>query len=69
MPDVEVLGILKIMHEVVGDQPVHRKFDPQKINASNSSSCKTHTQTRSSNQIMQMELLIIQACQTNSNPV
>ena len=51
MCDMELLGILKIMYEVVGGQEADRKFDCQTIQSSSTSFCKTNTdrETKSDN--------------------
>ena len=43
IPDIKLLGILKITYKAVGDQKEDRKCDSQTIQPSNSSSCKVNT--------------------------
>ena len=43
MPDIELLGILKITCDVVEDQQVGRKFDLEITEATHALNCKTHT--------------------------
>ena len=43
MPDIELLCIMKIMCEVVGDQQADRKFNSQTIKLSSTQSCKPNT--------------------------
>ena len=61
MPDIELLGILKMVYEVVGGQQADGKFDSQTIQPSSGPSYK-------SNQIMQISLMWIQTCQIISSP-
>ena len=42
MPDIKLLGILKIIHEVIGDPHESRKFNSQTIEASNNPSYRTN---------------------------
>ena len=39
MPDIELIGIIKIMSEVVEDQWVDRKFDSQTMAPASTLSC------------------------------
>ena len=43
MLDIELLGILKIMCEVMKDHQEGRKFDPQMIEPTSAVNCRTHT--------------------------
>ena len=43
MPDIELLGLPKIMCEVVRDQQADQKFRFQTIQATSGSSCKENT--------------------------
>ena len=43
MPDTELLDILKIICEVVGDQKTDRNFDSHTVQPSNGSSCKVNS--------------------------
>ena len=43
MSDVEFLGILKIMHEVVDDKQVHRKFNSKTMEAATALCYRTNT--------------------------
>ena len=42
MPDIELLGILKIMYNVVEDQQADRKFDSQTMKPAGTLSCRAN---------------------------
>ena len=60
MPDIELLSILKITCEIMGDQPADRKFDLQTIEPCNGSICKTNTS-------QQIKINKVDGVDTNSN--
>ena len=51
MPDIELLGMLMIMCEVVGGQQIHWKFNSRAMKLSSTLSCKAnkHLEIRSDN--------------------
>ena len=70
MPDIELLGILKIMCEVVEDQQAYRKSDPQTMEPTGTLSCRANMDTiLIASQTVQISLMVTQTCQIISSPV
>ena len=68
MPDVELLGILRIMCEVVEGQQADRKFNSQEKETIQHSQAAKQTWTGRVGHIIQMSVILIQTCQIISGP-
>ena len=60
MPRIEMLNILKIMCEVIGDPHESRKLNSQTIEASNSHSCKMKTEPQRTSLIKLISMIQMQ---------